>query len=414
MRKTIVIVDPRSSGKELAPAFNKMGYDCIAVTFKPLRERFGFATEINSSDFKEIIQYQEGIESRLARYNPVAVFAGAEKGVPLAEKLSKALTPAYSNDHSPIEDRLNKYQMQRAVKNAGLPFLKTLEATSLDEAEKWLSDTELIDQSFILKPPVSAGSEKVFHIRDGKNWKGTFNEILDSFSNMTGLKNRSVIIQEEAIGQEFSVGTVSAGGKHYLGHLIKYNKVKYNGRETVYDHVEFVDPVDHKELIDFTYKVLDSLGLKWGACHNEVMMTKDGPRLIESVPRMTGGPVVGFARQATGSSQADKLVEAVRYGDVKSQEYTLNHCLVPVFISSPMSGTVKNIEVFDHVSSLETFFQNHLWVKNGDQVEQTVDYLTTLGIIALSGDRESVFRDFKKIRSMESQLEIEKIRMGAK
>ena len=43
-----------------------------------------------------------------------------------------------------------------------------------------------------------------------------------------------------------------------------------------------------------------------------------------------------------------------------------------------------------------------------------MDYLTTLGIIALSGDRESVFRDFKKIRSMESQLEIEKIRMGAK
>jgi len=51
------------------------------------------------------------------------------------------------------------------------------------------------------------------------------------------------------------------------------------------------------------------------------MLTKNGPRLIESSARMIGGPVVGFARAATGSSQADKLVEIYVDGDVQTKEF---------------------------------------------------------------------------------------------
>lgn len=46
------------------------------------------------------------------------------------------------------------------------------------------------------------------------------------------------------------------------------------------------------------------------------MLTKQGPRLIETGARMCGGPVVRFARAASGSSQADKLVEIYIDGDV--------------------------------------------------------------------------------------------------
>jgi len=31
-----------------------------------------------------------------------------------------------------------------------------------------------------------------------------------------------------------------------------------------------------------------------------------------------------------------------------------------------------------------------------DRVPQTVDYLTSIGIIALAGDREAIFVDYKK------------------
>jgi len=64
-------------------------------------------------------------------------------------------------------------------------------------------------------------------------------------SVISGKKSETVVIQEQAIGTEYAVGTVSANGTHYLVHLIKYNKTSSGERQTVFDHVEFV-PYDKK------------------------------------------------------------------------------------------------------------------------------------------------------------------------
>jgi len=227
-------------------------------------------------------------------------------------------------------------------------------------------------------------------------------------SIVSGKKNDVAIIQELAIGTEYAVGTVSADGKHYLVHLIKYNKTAAGDRKTVFDHVEFV-PYDKDilgDLWDYTKNVLDALGVRWGATHTEIMLTKNGPRLIESSPRMIGGPVVGFARAATGSSQADKLVEIYIDGDVQTKDYVFKKTVVPVFLKAITQGTVSNLEAFDHASQLPTLLYKYIWIKNGDTVPQTIDYLTAIGIIALAGDRKSIFLDYNKIREMESQLVI--------
>ncbi|MCL5272886.1 MAG: hypothetical protein M1486_06275 [Gammaproteobacteria bacterium] len=138
--------------------------------------------------------------------------------------------------------------------------------------------------------------------------------------------------------------------------------------------------------------------------HNEIMLTKEGPRLIETGARMCGGPVVRFAREATGSSQADKLVEIYADGNVSNPEYVFKKTVVPVFLKSPARGTIANIEALSNSSQLLTFLDDYIWCANGDQVPQTVDYLTSIGIIALAGESTSIFQDYKKIRDMESQL----------
>ncbi len=64
----------------------------------------------------------------------------------------------------------------------------------------------------------------------------------------------------------------------------------------------------------------------------------------------------------------------------------------------------SNLEVFEDASKLSSLLFKYVWIKNGDRVPQTVDYLTAIGIIALSGDREAIFSDYKRIREMESKL----------
>ncbi|HAT6820142.1 TPA: ATP-grasp domain-containing protein [Legionella pneumophila] len=408
MNRPVVIVDPLSSGIELAPAFKARGIPAIAVTLKPL-DWIGFGANMQTSDFIEIIPDQPNLVEVLAKYDPIAIIPGTEEGVPLAEALAITLTPQFANDPEKSQNRLHKALMQKALQEAGVPALKTLNTASESEVEAWIRTNGLIDSPLIIKPPVSAGSDKVFHIPARGDWKKEFNRVLSEPSKITGKNNETVVVQEQAIGTEFAVGTVSANGKHYLAHLIQYNKTSFNDRKTVYDYVEFVPYSQERygELFEYTQKALDALGVCWGAAHNEIMLTKDGPRLIETGARMCGGPVVGFAREATGSSQADKLVEIYVDGGVSTEEYVFKKTVVPVFLKSPAKGKISNVEAFAELSKLPTFLNEHIWFKNGDLVPQTVDYLTSIGIIGLAGDRKSILLDYEKIRNMESKLVIQ-------
>jgi biotin carboxylase len=412
MNRPVVIVDPLSSGVELAPAFKARGIPAIAVTPKPM-DWNGFGSKIRSSDFIEIISDQENLVEVLRKYDPVAILPGTEEGVPLAEALALALTPQFANDPKKAQNRLHKALMQEALHEAGVPALKTLNTSSEKEVESWLQANQLSDSPLIIKPPISAGSDKVFHIPAKGDWKKAFNTVLVEPSKITGNANETVVVQELALGTEFAVGTVSANGKHYLAHLIKYNKIaSIDGKtQTVYDYVEFVPYSEetHGEIFAYTKKALDALGMRWGAAHNEIMLTKNGPRLIETGARMCGGPVVGFARVASGSSQADKLAEIFSEGDVATKEYTWKKTVMPVFLKSPAEGRLENLsEAFADISKLPTFLSEHIFFKNGDHVPQTVDYLTSIGIVALAGNREQILSDYRAIRDMESKLLVQK------
>lgn len=409
MNRPVVIIDPLSSGIELAPAFKARGILAIAVTFKS--DWVGFGMKVQTSDFVEIIPDQPNLVEILRHYNPIAIIPGTEEGVPLSERLTETLTPQFANDPKKSLNRSHKAFMQKALKKAGIPILKTLNTSSENEVETWIKENELVDSPLIIKPPMSAGSDKVFHISAKGNWKMDFNRILTEPSKITGKISETVVVQEQAIGTEFAVGTVSANGKHYLAHLIKYNKTSSHNRKTVFDYVEFVSysEEEHGELFDYTQKALDALGIRWGAAHTEIMLTKKGPRLIESGARMCGGPVVGFAREATGSSQADKLVEVYAEGDVITKKYVFKKSVVPVFLKSPAKGIISNVEAIAEISKLPTLFKEYIWFKNGDLVPQTVDYLTSIGIIGLAGDRKQILLDYDKIRNMESKLVIQEI-----
>lgn len=410
MSRPVVIVDPLSSGVELAPAFKARGIPAIAVTLKP-GEWNGFGSKIRSADFLEIIPDQPDLIEVLRGYDPIAILPGTEEGVSLAERLTLALTPQRANDPEKAENRLHKAGMQQALQDAGVPALKTLNSAFEQEVEAWIQANGFSDSPLIIKPPISAGSDKVFHVPAGGDWKTPFHRVLDEPSKTTGERNKSVVVQEMAVGTEFAVGTVSAGGKHYLAHLIQYNKTSSSDGQTktVYDFVEFVPftAEAHGELFEYTKRALDALGIRWGAAHNEIMLTQNGPRLIETGARMCGGPVVGFARVASGSSQADKLVEIYADGDVSSKEYTFRKTVMPVFLASPAHGKIANAEALAATSKLPTFLNENIWFKNGDTVPHTVDYLTAIGIVALSGDRQSVLSDKAKIREMESKLIIQ-------
>ncbi|HEY8278510.1 MAG TPA: ATP-grasp domain-containing protein [Bdellovibrionota bacterium] len=412
MSRPIVIVDPLSSGVELAPAFKERGIPCVAVkTFEP-QSSLGYGTRLQTEDFVEVIPKRPDLEEVLRKLNPLAILPGTDAAIAMAERLSAAITPNFSNDPKKSSHRLHKALMQQALMEAGVPALGTISSSDENEVAAWILERALSDSPLIVKPANSAGSDKVFHIPAGEDWQQAFRRVLTEPSKLTGERNETAVVQEQAIGTEFAVGTVSAKGKHYLAHLIRYNKLSLEDRKTVYDFVEFLPFTAETlgPLFEYAQNALDALGIRWGAAHIEIMLTKNGPRLIEASPRMCGGPVVLFAREASGSSQADKLVEIFADGDVTTKNLNFKKTVMPVFLKANATGFVSNVSALDGVNQLPTIFKKFVWFKEGDRLQQTVDYLSSIGIVALSGEREKILLDYKKIREMESQLRIQEVK----
>jgi biotin carboxylase len=333
MDRPVVIVDPWSSGVELAPTFQAKGISCIAVTTKEPPNVLGYGTTLQREDFLDVIPNRPDLEEVLRTYNPLAVLAGSDGGMALAERLAAALAPEFCNDPDKQPQRLHKALMQQELEKFSIPALSTLASSDEGEVRAWICERGLEGLPLIVKPASSAGSDNVFHIDAGEDWRPAFRRILLEVSKITGRRNELVVVQEQAFGTEFALGTVSANGRHYLAHIIRYKKTEFEGRKTVYDHVEFVPFVttENAPLFVYAQKVLDVLGIRWGAAHVEIMLTERGPRLIEVSPRMCGGPVVCFAREACGSSQADKLAEIFSTGDVASRDYTFQRVLSQCF-----------------------------------------------------------------------------------
>jgi hypothetical protein len=54
--------------------------------------------------------------------------------------------------------------------------------------------------------------------------------------------------------------------------------------------------------------VLDAVGFDWGAAHIELMVTADGPRLIELNPHLFGAKIPRMVGQALGRSVHAELI----------------------------------------------------------------------------------------------------------
>lgn len=405
----VIIVDPVCSGTDLAPAFAARDIPVIAVRSTKLAETntSGFGSGIQSGIFLKVYDNDPGLVDVLRQFNPRAIIAGTETGVELADHLASILTPMLANIPHLSLARRHKGEMQKTLEAAGLPFIRTLDTADAMEVSDWLSRHHLTDKALVLKPPVSMGSDNVFHIPPGGDWRRIFNYILSTPTALLREPNETVIVQEKITGTEYSVDTVSANGKHALAHLTRYKRVSAGEGLTIMDYTEFM-PLDelHSELFFYTKQAIDALGIRWGASHNEVMLTAEGPRLIEIGARMCGGPIIALSRAATGSSQLERVLEAYLDGEIKTQDYEFKQTVVPVFLNSRVSGVLRNVEILNKLRKLPTHLSTQLWLKNGDQVSRTVDVDTTLGVIALAGERSAVFADYVKVRQIEAELVI--------
>ncbi|MFF5019728.1 ATP-grasp domain-containing protein [Streptomyces sp. NPDC001165] len=408
-RAPAVIVDPFTSGDEWAPAFAQRDVPAVAVISSEGARAAYSARGLRPDDFIEVHAWSPGLVERIRTLRPLCVLPGAESGVEIADRLSAELTPSLANDPALAGARRDKGLMQEAVAAAGLPVMRTLATDDAARVREWLRATGMEDRPLILKPPASAGTDGVTLVPAGADWRPAFDALLGRV-NRLGDVNRTVVVQEYVTGTEFVVDTVSYAGRHTLCGIARYTKHTGDGVVARYDSVEFVpyDGVKHSSLVSYAYGVLDALGIRFGAGHIEIIMTANGPRLVECGARVHGGGQPELARLGSGSSQVDRLADAFcTDGQEMAGQYEQARTVLSVFLSAPAAGALENTAALARAATLSSHYCTNVNHADGDIVARTTDLFSTLGMIVLAHDRRSqVMSDYAAVRELERQVRV--------
>jgi hypothetical protein len=409
MPRHAVVVDPYSGAADFGPAFRSRGISPVAVlsTPEPLAV---FAGGWHPENFDAVHCYRGSLRElleTLSAYEPLCVIAGNESGVELAERLGQVLTPGTGNVPGLAAARRDKWQMAQAVERAGLPLLRQIWSASGDTVAAWLHDNGLENNWLVLKPPKSGGTDGTHITAPGEDWRPCFDQI-NGAVNRYGERNAGVLVQEFAEGTEFAVDTYSVDGRHGLVEVCRYHKRVSGNRLGLYDRTDFLAPdaADVADVAAYATRVADAVGVRNGSAHTEVMLTKDGPRLIEIAARLGGTPLQQASRLATGDCQIDRTVRHVLTGDF-TPGYELRQHASVVCLSAPHGGVLRNAEVLASLADLSSARLFSLPHRTGDIVPATEDLFTLLGwILIVAPSAAALDRDYQLIKAAERQITI--------
>jgi len=351
-----VVVDPYSSGRFLLYELKSRGVPIVCVRSSlNLGSFFLRAYDVHREYFVETIDHQslpqllDAIGS--LPYRVTSVFPGCEPGVAVADELAEALRLPSANGTELTLARKDKAEMQEQLRRRGVPAAEQLLSDSPEELLSWAR--AFGSWPLVAKPTGSSGSDGVFFCQGEPDVLAAAEEILGK-TNPNGSVNSKLVLQEFLTGTEYIVDTVSHNGRHLCVAVWVYTKRKgtpWNPNCIISENNRLLPSEGEvqQQLVDYVFQVLTALGLRYGPCHTEVMLTPRGPVLVEVNARLHGlqGPkLIGLA---TGTSQATYAVDALAgNGELFDSHYNANNggrwlyplqkqCTQMVLIS-PVSG----------------------------------------------------------------------------
>lgn len=410
----ICIVDAFSTGKKLAAEFAKYGIKCIHI--KSTTKDLG---ETSSNQFMHEILFNGDFESLVQDvriYQPIHIIAGSEIGVELADKLSNFFNLKSANDARKILHRRNKYLMHEILQQVDLSHIKQFKSSNEEDIVHWAQKQN--KWPVIIKPINSAACDGVIICDNKQAVREAFNLNFQKI-NRLGILNEEILIQAHIEGIQYFVNTVSWEGKHFVSDIWKQIRRRLPGRAYLFEGMSLCHSSGaiESELIAYTSKVLDTLGLRYGAAHNEVMWTENGPVLIEVNARLMGASIddLSFVN-ALGYTQIQALVLAyaqpMKFSEVYlGKKYTLLNHLTEVSFIFDRDGYLIDFPKKNAISNLASFNNFAGIPQIGSFVRKTEDTLGEPGFVyLLHKDKKVILKDMMQIIQWQRNGELFEIR----
>jgi biotin carboxylase len=209
----------------------------------------------------------------------------------LAAAIAQRLRVFCLIDQDVLENTRNKFLMRQALDSQGIPHCRYRFARGREEIARAVRE---IGAPCILKPVAGEASMGVAKLDDEAELEQVLARVGESDVR------HGVMVEEFLVGQEFSVEAISDAGRH---HIIAITK-KYKDVKSFVEIGHVVPaplPMDEKHAIEaYVRRVLTGLGFRNSTSHTELILTDQGPRIVETHTRLGGDRIIDLVEHASG------------------------------------------------------------------------------------------------------------------
>lgn len=408
IRGTVAIVDGYRIGSAFAPRLIERGYKCVHIQ-SSLEMNPRFISTFRSQDYIADIVYDNNfgeLTRFLKEHNVKCVIAGHEHGVELADELSEAIGVA-TNGTRLSKARRNKYIMYNAVRDYGLDVANYCIVKNLTELMNYV---EKIDEwPLVIKPLDSSGAEGVSVCFSTQEAVIAFKKIVN-IKNYLMRENKEILIQHYINGLDYMVNTVSLDGKHFISDSW-YCKKDRQESQVIFDYFKILSPDEEniKAISSYLFGVLNALEVSYGAAHNEITLTKNGPLLLETGTRLMGSISPDWISESLGINQLDLTIDSYldpeAFLEKVSKPVKLKQHLLVKFLKPCVEGTVKAIKNAEKIKKLPSFYALKLGTKIGSHIRKRYEVFSLPGLVVLMHENDDVvMHDYEQLRDFEMTM----------
>lgn len=395
MSKSILIIDPFSTGALYSPALQKLGYACYGV----------ISQQVPFSHFMLSYQGEGMVEAKLHSVDEVkqrfpvgtikAVVAGSEIGIYCAEQLA-AYYGCAGNNPLTTDWRRKKAAMQRRLCENGLSHIQSKILTKGDCA---LDDFESLS-GYVVKPNDSAGSDGVLFFSSRKEVAAWISEIDWTQKNIFGTPNEAYLLQERLEGEEYIVDAIVKGEAIKICALSRYKKGIHNGSAFVYESLDVLDAQDplYAALISYAKQCIRAVGIEYGPAHMEIMQTARGPVMIEVGARLHGGIAPTLFAHCYENDLLESAVNLITgvFSQTPSRFKKKGRI---IFLINKINGhIIKDVNLWKQkLHSWENVVHFMLFFKENEPLPLTIDLNTCPAIIAIWGESDEELSTLERI-----------------
>ena len=265
------------------PAIQKakeMGLQIIAVDMNPdaigFKEKGVIKEVISTIDIPSVVECAkkhniDGVMT-LASDMPMRTVAAVSKELGLVGITEETALKA-----------TNKACMREALKKEGVPIPEFYKVSNRDEYNEAAAKFNV---PFIVKPADNSGSRGIIKIEDITNKKLIFEAYNYSKSSS---RNGDVVVEEYMNGPEVSVETLTLNGEcHVIQITDKITTGAPHFVEMGHTQPSQLDDETKLKISEVAKMANKAVGITNGPSHTEIIVTKDGPKIVELGARLGG------------------------------------------------------------------------------------------------------------------------------